>query len=217
MDDNKLIKISKKYTSRSFKSWKTPPKHIVNSLNKILRMNKTKALQMSSNSKKNSNLIQQDIDINEFIKLFLKQLKTTKLPQSNQHHQQTELDYDHDYQLKKEKFLTNLYSNELNQIEKLKITLKQENEKNKSLTKFVTNYEKLYKEELKKSEAMQNLPTIKNKINTSDFQTIKLDTENSQDLKDVLNRLETQLNKIDDHTKHFQELSTEIDHLLNQI
>ncbi len=221
MDDNKLIRISKKYTNRSIKSWEKPPKHIVSSVNKILQMNKTKALQVSASSKKTANLIQQDIDLNEFIKLFLKQLRNTKLPHSHQQRQLNELDYDHDYQLKREAFLTNLYSNELNQVENLKNTLKEENLRDKSITKFVKNYEKLYKEELKKLESIDELPqssSMNTKRKNKSFDTLQLNTEEeSEDIENVLKQLETQLDKIDDNTKHFQELSRQIDQLLNQM
>lgn len=207
MDDNKLIKISKKYTDRSIKTWERPPHHIVSSINKILKLNKNKTLQISS--RKTADLIQQDIDLDEFIKLFTRQLKQLKLPGNL-----NEFDYDYDYQLKRQQFLTNLYSNELTQIKALKENLRQESEKNKDITRFVKNYERLYKEELDKLGDDQEQQELVTKSNHQFLNLQHSDATSDKELEEILKQLDQQLDKIDESTSRFQQLSNEIENLI---
>lgn len=214
-NQNKLVKISKKYTNRSIKTWEHPPKSIISSINKILTMNKTKTLQITCS--KNSNLIQQDLDLDEFIRLYLRQIKHTKLPGNL-----NEFDYDYDYQLHKENFLSTLYSNELKQVAKLKDNLIKDELKKKSIKEFVQNYEKIYNQEFKNLNSMDEI--IVNSINsTNELGNIKtlemstIDETKFEELDELLQHLDTQLDRIDECTKHYQELSTKLDEVMNPI
>ncbi|CCH47138.1 hypothetical protein BN7_6749 [Wickerhamomyces ciferrii] len=204
MDQNKIIKISKKYTNRTVKSWQHPSKQVISNIRKILELNKIKSLQLIS--KNNNTLMEKDFELDDFIKVFISQLVKSKLPKTLQ----SELDYDLDYQLKKEKYLVNLISNEINQLNLLQKNLKLEKQKNKDIKRYLHNYETLLNKELEKLNDDEH-----NDKHNEQNKSINLSNSNDPEINNTISELKNSLNKIDQSLSKYNELSHNLNDLLS--
>lgn len=199
MDKHSLTRITKKYNKSHVRSWEHLPVEVLEAVESILKDSKQLVLQEVKNVDK------AELELSEFIDQFMCKLEDEdglKVPkaQSNQ-------EFDHDFQLKKQSFLNNLLSNELKLIENLKESELIQNNELESLENHIKNFENL-NSELQK----QNLSKDFNNLNNYNLLKFNKNDLNQQE-NEVLSKINQKLQKLNDNSNHLQSLSLKLDEL----
>lgn len=199
LDNSTVQKISKKYSSSTTRHWVKPSTEVLNSIEEILLRNKVKALESIPSKRLNKD----NMALTGLIADIMTDLNRSKLPKTVDVR-----DFDHDYQLKRQRALLNLHSNELKIVERLEDTLVGEEDKLKEISKFLNSYEKLTKEEQTK------LGDVIGQVEVQEENITGLDEMDDDELNPLLKDLDSELERISQSSLQLQRLAAQLDRFL---
>lgn len=210
-DDLTIEKRKRHYRSRTTQTWTPPSDDVLDSIRALLTISKTETLTPLLRSKKLNGV---NAELESFIDKFMSKLSKVNMPPKLDLR-----DFNKDYQIKREKVLKKLCDDERDMIEGMRNTLTKEEKEAKLMNGYIKKYEQMVKTEKRKLEEMDGVHADagKKKSKRDRIDTLDESITNDKELGSVLQRLDVQLEKLEERFEPLQSLSSKLDDLIQEL